>query len=526
MNLRALIVAATLALLVRLAPGQQLATEILSTGLNLPIGASSPKGDPNRLFVVEFRRTITPGFVAGRIRVINLNTRSLQSEPYLITPRVATGNPEQGFLGLAFHPDFMANGYFYIVFNAPAEPGFSAGTTTLMRYRAENGDPLAPRADPNSGVVIMKIIKPDPQHNGGWIDFGPDGYLYFSTGDGGGSNDTNGPNTIVPPGHTPGTGNAQDLTDNLMGKILRIDVNGPDGIPGTQDDDGFPADPDRHYRIPPGNPFVGTPNDDEILHYGLRNPWRCSFDRVTGDLWIADVGQAQREEINVAPPGASGLNFGWRCMEGTRCTGLSGCVCDAANLTMPVYEYTRAGGCAVLGGYVYRGCAIPSLRGTYFYADYCTFGIYSFRLDGSGQVAEFTDRTTQLDPPGPSTIVSPIGFAEDDAGELYVLDFDGGKVLKVIPAVAPPDCNGNGVADSCDIAQGTSIDADGNGIPDECEFPCPADFNQDGGVDGQDVEAFYTAWENALPEADVNQDGGIDGTDVEVFFVAWEAGGC
>lgn len=503
------------------AGAQSLTTQMVVDQITRPIWAASPRGDSNRLFFLTQFRPITN---FGRLSIVDLRTNRVLSPAYLETPAVARTSIEQGALGFAFHPNFMSNGYLYVVYNAVPEPGVSAGTTTLVRYRATGGDPNANTADPASAYVLLRIRKPDPTHNGGWIGFGSDGYLYMSTGDGGNGDDTNGGATIDPPGHTPVTGNAQDLTNNLMGKILRLDVNGPDGVPGTADDDGFPNDPDKNYCIPPGNPFIGI-GDGEIFHYGMRNPWRCNFDRETGDLWVGDVGQATREEVDRIPAGASGKNLGWRCREGTLCTGLTGCSCDDASLLYPVYEYPHTESrCAINGGAVYRGCAMPWLRGTYFFADYCTSQIWSFRMSGS-TVVEFTERTAELDPPGPRSILNPVAFCEDNSGELYICDI-AGAIFKIVPTVQGADCNANGLPDSCDIAEGRSRDSNANGIPDECEPPCPADFNGDGGVDGSDVEAFYIAWEASMPRADVNQDGGIDGADVESFFLYWEAGGC
>ncbi len=504
------------------ANAQQLATTVIvPSGVDRPVYMCSPRGDRSRLFVVEQRRPLTN---VGRISVINLDTNTMFPAPYLETPPVARRSIEQGCLGMAFHPQFLQNGYFYVVYNAEPEAGISAGSIMLVRYRATDGDPRAATADPASAYVVLKIKKPDPEHNGGWVAFGADGYLYLSTGDGGNGDDQNRGDTIVPPGHTPITGNAQDLSDNLLGKILRLDVDGPDNIPGNADDDAFSNDPDKNYCIPPDNPYIAQ-GGPEVYHYGLRNPWRCSFDRETGDLWIGDVGQGDREEVDRLPAGVVGANLGWRCMEGTRCTGLTGCTCNDAALTMPIYEYDHTVGCAISGGFVYRGCAMPWLRGTYFFTDYCAAKIWSFRLVG-GVVTDFRDRTAELDPPGAISFVRPISFGEDDLGELYIGDLSTSRMLKIVPAVAETDCNANGRADTCDIASGTSADRNGDGVPDECQFICPADFNLDGGVDGADVEAFYFAWEAGRPEADVSADGGIDGSDVEVFFTAWQAGGC
>jgi glucose/arabinose dehydrogenase len=502
---------------------QQLATQVIGQFLSLPVYCTAPRGDDNRLFVVNLL-TFNSGTTNGAITIIDLRTNQRVRPEYLTLGPVGSA-AEQGCFSMAFHPDFMRNGYFYVVYTAPGVPGVTAGDVFLMRYRAMGGDPLANQADPASATLILRVHKPENTHNGGWIGFGPDGYLYMGTGDGGNANDTDS-GVGYPPYHTPGTGNAQDLTDNILGKILRLDVNGPDGVPGTADDDGLPNDPERNYCIPASNPYVGTANSAEIWAYGLRNPWRCSFDRETGDFWIGDVGQGDREEIDRNVGNVPGVNYGWRCMEGTRCTNLAGCTCNDASIMRPVFEYDHFTGCAVVGGYVYRGSMIPWLRGTYFFSDYCTSSLRSFRMVGN-TVTELTDRSDELDPPGPITNVTDISFGEDDRGELYIVDEDAGRVLRIVPAGPILDCNANGRPDSSDIASGKSLDLNGNGIPDECELPpCPADFNQDGGVDGADVEAFFVAWTNSDPSADVNLDGGIDGGDLEAFFIPWEAGGC
>lgn len=500
------------------ARAQTLATEVVASGFALPVFCTAPSGDDNRLFVVQQRR-----FGRGLVRLVDLRTGRLQPEPYLDVGPVGTG-AEQGFYCMAFHPRFMANGYFYVKYAAPAVPGVSAGDVYVVRYRAMRGDPMATAADPASARVILKITKPEGTHNGGWIGFGPDGMLYIATGDGGNGNDSTGGSSF-PPYHTPETGNAQDLTDNILGKVLRIDVDGPDGEPGTGDDDGFPADPDRHYMVPPGNPYVGTENTPELWANGLRNPWRCSFDRETGDFWVGDVGQGEREEISRNVGNVPALNYGWRCMEGSRCTGLEGCACNAPELTMPLFEYDHTIGCAIVGGYVYRGAAIPWLRGTYFLSDFCTSAITTFR-PGPGGVTDVVDRSVELDPPGPISNVTIISFGEDSRGDLYLIDQNAGRILRVVKPGEKKDCNGNGRDDEGDIASGISADANGDGIPDECQSLCPADFNRDGGVDGLDVEAFFVAWMEGDAVADVNFDGGVDGSDVEAFFVAWQAGGC
>src|SRR5262249_34996499 len=237
----------------------------------------------------------------------------------------------------------------------------------------------------------------------------------------------------------------------LVAKMLRIDVN---TLP---------------YTIPPTNPFVGVAGADEIWHYGLRNPWRDSFDRLTGDLLIGDVGQNAHEEVDFQPAGLGGLNFGWRCMEGSSCTGMSGCTCNAPSLTLPVYDYPHTGGsCSITGGYVYRGSDLCGVQGTYFFADYCSAQITSFRLVG-GSVTQLTNRTAELAPGGGLSINSITSFGEDANGELYICD-QGGEIFKIIPRSPPTvDCNGNGQWDACDTQNGTSLDLNHDRVPDECE---------------------------------------------------------
>ena len=244
---------------------QDFSVERFATGLSKPVFLTAPPADTSRVFIVEQRSGTT-----GRIQLFPLPSGSATT--FLSISPVATGG-EQGLLGLAFHPNFAINGYFYVNYND------AAGDTNIVRYHA-NGDP--PVADPASATTVLSISQPQSNHNGGWVAFGPDGYLYVATGDGGGSNDNDS-------SHTLGIGNAQDGTDNLLGKILRIDVDGDD----------FPGDATRNYAIPNDNPFVGEAFDDEIWALGLRNSWRPSFDRATGDLYIADVGPPEKRKVGV-----------------------------------------------------------------------------------------------------------------------------------------------------------------------------------------------------------------------------------
>ena len=346
----------------------------VATGLSVPLYLTAPAADP-RLFIVE---------KTGTIRIVK--DGALLADPFLdLSARVSNGG-EQGLLGLAFDPEFATNGTFVVHYTD------LAGSTVLSRFLIS----LDPdRADAASEGIILTAAQPFANHNGGQVAFGPDGLLYLGLGDGGGSDDPD--------------NRGQDLTD-LLGSIIRIDVR--------------TTDP---YLVPADNPFVGQSNvRPEVWSYGLRNPWRFSFDRATGDLYIGDVGQSQREEIDVATAAegaGSGVNYGWSVMEGNLC--FRGPGCDQSGLALPVLEYNHSEGCSVTGGYVYRGAAIPALQGHYFYADLCQGWVRSFRYAG-GVVTDETEWPT-LSPGG--QIVS---FGEDSAGELYVLQAEGG-VFRIVP---------------------------------------------------------------------------------------------
>ena len=375
--------------------------ERVASGLDQPLYVTAPPGDLDRLFIVEKQ--------SGRIKILELASETLKATPFLTVTGLSTVG-EQGLLGLAFHPDYESNGYFYVNFTD------TGGDTKVVRYQVSGADRDV--ADPNSSLVILTIDQPQGNHNGGWLGFGPDGYLYVNSGDGGGSNDTG-------PGHVSG-GNAQDVTDNLLGKILRIDVDGDD----------FPLDDDRNYAIPPTNPFVGSAGDDEIWAYGLRNPWRSSFDRLTGDLYIGDVGQKAREEIDFQPAGsAGGENYGWRLREGTIATPTGGVGGPAPPGAIdPVYDYEHLDGPfdpfegnSVTGGYVYRGPNL-ALRGKYFFGDFVSERIWSIEHDGSAatELIDWTDAFT----PDIGSIDQISSFGEDASGNLYVVDL-GGQVFRV-----------------------------------------------------------------------------------------------
>jgi len=349
-----------------------LALEPVATGLEFPIGLAVPPGDP-RLFIVE---------KGGRIRIIENGT--LGSTFLDLRGRVSTGG-EQGLLGLAFDPGYATNGRFVVNYTN------ADGDTRISAYHVSSDPDVA---DPASESVLLAVDQPFDNHNGGQLAFGPDGNLYIGLGDGGSAGDPN--------------GNGQNLS-TLLGKLLRVNLNG--------------AHP---YGIPSDNPFAATAGPTtrgEIWSFGLRNPWRFSFDRATADLYVGDVGEGNYEEIDVSPAASGagkGLNFGWNRMEGTHCYPPGSTdSCDRTGLTLPVLDYDHSNGCSVTGGYVYRGSAIPELDGTYFYGDYCGGWVRSFRFSG-GQATELR-AWPPLSPGGSVT-----SFGQDAAGELYVLTGEGG----------------------------------------------------------------------------------------------------
>ncbi|QET04884.1 PQQ-dependent sugar dehydrogenase [Cupriavidus pauculus] len=349
----------------------RLALTTVASGLTSPIFLTAPANDP-RLFVVER---------AGRIRILPNGTAPATplATPFLDISALTTTDGERGLLSMAFDPDYATNGRFYVYYTA------ADGAITVARYQVSTGNANVANG---TGTVLLSIPHPgQSNHNGGQLAFGPDGMLYLATGDGGGSNDP--------------ANNAQN-TASLLGKVIRIDVRG------------------TGYAVPPGNPFAnGAGGRAEIWARGLRNPWRFSFD-TDGLLYIADVGEGAREEVNVQPATAGGLNYGWDRIEGTACVGAA--TCDTTGLTPPAFEYSHAdGGCAILGGYVYRGSAVPELRGRYFYTDLCTGRLQSFAYR-DGVVTESVDWSLPL----PGTVFS---FGADAARELYVLS--NGQVLRV-----------------------------------------------------------------------------------------------
>jgi glucose/arabinose dehydrogenase len=344
-----------------------LGARLVAAGFQSPLDLQAVAGDSQRLYVVE---------QAGRIQVV-LNGQTLAT-PFLdISDRLGTGG-ERGLLGLAFHPDFATNRLFYVNYTDPS------GNTHIAEFRATSAD----QADAGTERLLLVVPQPFANHNGGSLAFGNDGFLYIALGDGGSRGDP--------------LGSGQNL-GTLLGKILRID-------PGS----GAP------YAVPGDNPLVATPGAlPEIWAYGLRNPFRMAFDRPTGDLYIGDVGQGRLEEIDVGLASRrGGENYGWNTTEGTQCYNPSS-GCDTAGITMPVVEYTHSEGCSVTGGVVYAGCRMPDLAGTYFYGDYCTGFVRSFRLAG-GVATDTRDWTSGLEGIGRIT-----SFGTDAEGEVYVVDYDG-----------------------------------------------------------------------------------------------------
>jgi hypothetical protein len=321
----------------------------------------------------------------GRINVVD-SDGTVHTLPFLdINPRVNSSGNEQGLLGLAFDPDYKTNGYFYVNYTN------NSGNTTISRFNVMASD--SNLANSLSEVIVLVIPQPYSNHNGGCIQFGPDGYLYIGMGDGGSGGD---------PGNR-----AQNL-DSLLGKMLRIDVNG-----------GSP------YAIPSDNPFVSVPNArDEVWAYGLRNPWRFSFDRLTGDMWIADVGQNSWEEVDFQKAGIGGINYGWRCYEGNHGFNTLGCQA-MSNYEPAIYELSHSGSfCSITGGYIYRGATYNEMFGYYFFSDFCNSLIQVLKRDTSGTVQQYN--TIQF----PSAGIS--SFGEDQYGELYVMDLYSGAIKKIV----------------------------------------------------------------------------------------------
>lgn len=352
--------------------------QTVATGFNRPLYVTHAGDGSGRLFVVE---------QGGLIRVIQGG--AILPQPFLdvsslLTWDVATGAyTERGLLGLAFHPDYAENGRFFINYTD------RDGATVVAEYRVSAASPN--QADPASARILFTHPQPFPNHNGGHMSFGPDGYLYISLGDGGSANDPL---------------NAGQDTSTLLGTLLRIDIDG-----------------DLPYGIPDDNPFVeGADGQPEIWAYGLRNVWRFSFDRATGDLYMGDVGQNQWEEINFEPADSpGGNNYGWNLFEASHVFRSGG---NRDAVVMPIAEYNHSNGCSITGGYVYRGQALPELEGAYFYSDWCSGLIWTAYRDEAGnwQAPVFMNSDYRV-----------ASFGEDESGELYIVDYDG-AILRFVPA--------------------------------------------------------------------------------------------
>ena len=349
--------------------GVRIELEPVADDLSSPLYMTSARDGSNRLFIVE---------QPGRIKVLAPGAQT--PTVFLnITSRVLDGG-ERGLLGLAFHPQFEYNRRFFVNYTRQTD-----GATVIAEYHVSAGNPNA--ADSNE-TVLLTIHQPFANHNGGMIEFGPDGLLYIGMGDGGSAND---------PGNR-----AQNIND-LLGKMLRIDVDRSEG--------------GRAYAVPPSNPFAGaTAGRDEIYATGLRNPFRFSFDRVTGQLWAGDVGQGQREEIDIITRGG---NYGWRVFEGTRCTGNDPQLCVTLSSIAPVTEYSHVNGrCSVTGGYVYRGSRSSLPLGSYVFGDFCSGEIFLFNNGAQTMLL--------------NTQMGISSFGEDEAGEVYVVDLSGGAVHRIV----------------------------------------------------------------------------------------------
>lgn len=384
---------------------QTIALESFTTGFSSPVEITH--AEDSRLFVVER---------GGAIKILNADG-TINITPFLFINSLISSGGERGLLGLAFHPDYHTNGYFYVNYTN------TAGNTVIARYSVSTTDPNM--ANVASGVILLTIPQPFSNHNGGTLKFGPDGYLYIGMGDGGSGGDP---------------GNRAQNINELLGKMLRIDVNS--GTP---------------YGIPAGNPYVGVAGADEIWAIGLRNPWKFSFNRNNGDLWIADVGQNAFEEINRVASTQAGLNYGWRCYEGNDVYNSTGCA-PQATMTFPLaITAHNAGNCSITGGYVYTGSLYPNFQNKYFFTDYCSPRIGM--VDSSGNITYSANFSGN----------SFVTFGEDKNGELYVAAINNGTVYKIKDtSLSTADFNKNDFTIYPNPAKTEiNIKANGNAYPEE-----------------------------------------------------------
>lgn len=420
-----------------------LATEVVADGFTRPVFATTPPGDTTRLFVLEQH--------TGLVRIVEGG--AILEPPFLDLGGDLAQENEQGLLGMAFDPAFAETGRVYLSYTR------GDGASVVARYTVPEATPNL--ADPNTAEIVFgPIPQPFANHNGGMIAFGPDGYLYLSLGDGGSRNDPD--------------NRAQDL-DTVLGKLLRLDVSG-----------------DGPAVAPPTNPFVSLGGDSPyIWAYGLRNPWRFTFDRATGDMYIGDVGQNAFEEIDYQPASSmGGENYGWKLLEASNphlCPYPTEQECDErrAETVLPIHEYPRDVGRSVTGGYVYRGPEAPGFHGTYLFADFVTSRVWSFRY-GPGGVEAFTERTGEVQPPGGEPIAFIPSFGEGPDGTLYLLDFanfveGAGRVLR-IRVFSKADFDRNGEVDATDIQQIINV------VLGADDIGPAADVNGDGEVDAADIQ--------------------------------------
>ena len=474
MNLKHALVTSLLAACGTTALAQDLNTALFTSTLRRPIFVTNAPFDASRMFIVEKQ---------GFIRIFKNSVLQPTTTPFLNIDSIVGGgtgnNDETGLLGLAFHPNYAFNGLFYVYYRT------NSSSTAIAEFQRDPANP--DRALPASIRPIMNITRNANNHQGGWLAFGDDGFLYLGSGDSGGSCDPS---------------NAAQNVNDLRGKIIRIDINGDD----------YPADSAKNYRIPSTNPFSAGGGAPEIYAMGIRNPWRNSFDRLTGDLYIGDVGQGTREEITVLLadcPISPVRNLGWDWKEGELIGTCSGTPSISTGvLTDPIHWYDHNVGCSLTGGYVYRGCAIPELQGTYFFGDYCTANLWSFRYTQSTGKTDFTNRTVELG--GANVNISNISsFGEDFYGEIYIIEQGtgtNGEIWKIVPDAGPLACNA-----------------------------CPADMNGDRNVDDTDFIFFAQSYDildcaaQPMPpscRADVNADGFVDDTDFTLFASAYNALTC
>lgn len=455
MRMQASVCAMGLALMAGVAGGQ-VTTEAFVSGIGRPVYMVADPSEPTRLFVIEQR---------GAIRVVNNGV--VETLPFLdIDPLVTggtSGNSEQGMLGLAFAPDYATSGRFFVNYVGTVA-GVSGTSTIVAEYKRSALNPN--QASPTERRILT-IQQPFTNHNGGWMDFGPDGFLYIGTGDGGSGNDP---------------GNRASQLNFLLGKLLRIDV----------------SDEMTTYTVPASNPFVGVSGAlPEIWAYGLRNPWRTSFDIETGDIWIADVGQNSREEVDFQPASSvGGEHYGWRCREGTiENPNFPGCTASLpAGVVGPVHDYAHTlGRCSITGGYLYRGCAVPELDGKYVFGDFCTGEIWSLDPNNGNAV----------------TLIANVGFGltsfgQDAQGEVYAMNLNAGTIRRLVSS--------------------NPVDSDGDTIPDTCETVCLADTNGDGMATAADFSAWIAAFNTQAPACDQNGDSQCTPADFSAWIANFNAG--